>query len=549
MRRSAIAFTSLAIACSSGAADVQSNPPVDASASNSDAAALADAGAGAPEAGADEGATDAASACAQYLGAGLPSAWVYPGPDGHLKYAPLSASGDTIMDFSSAGYMGGGVALPVVPARKTIGPSGGDDTAAIQAAIDAVSAMPLQGGVRGAVVLQAGNYALAGTLRIAASGVVLRGSGTGASGTILTAEGQTDFVLRIAGSGNPTAGDSSPITDTYVPSGASTFHVADGSKFSPGDMVLVQRPVTSAWVTFMGMDTLVRDGSAQTWIAPGTLHEWDRSVTAVNGNAITIDAPISDSIDAKYITGAALAKYTYPGRISQVGLEHLEFHAPVRSASSELSLVRVDAVLDGFLRDVVDHNFTQGFWLGGGVKQFTVADVAVTHDPTTYVTSEAPFDFWIDGEQTLVLRSSSSGGNKIWYYATQDHTRGPNVLLDFQATGTASHVTGHQRWATGALVDNATVTGGVTFGNNGDLGSGEGWSMGWGVIWNSTTDIGVMAPPGGMNWAIGNTGKELDTTVTVGTYESMNTPVAIGSLYRAQLCERLGSAAVTAIAN
>jgi hypothetical protein len=70
--------------------------------------------------------------------------------------------------------------------------------------------------------------------------------------------------------------------------------------------------------------------------------------------------------------------------------------------------------------------------------------------------------------------------------------------------------------------------------------------MGWGVIWNSVSDVGVMAPPGGMNWAIGDTGQELYTTTTPGTYESMNTPIGMKSLYRAQLCERLGPAAVDA---
>jgi hypothetical protein len=470
------------------------------------------------------------------------------GSNGKLAYQPLGARGDTIMDFSSAGYMGGGVALPTVPVRKTVGPSGGDDTGTIQAAIDAVSALPLQNGVRGAVLLSPGKYTLAGALRIAASGVVLRGSGTGASGTVVAATSTADFVLRISGSGSPTLGATAAITDTYVPSGASSLTVSDGTKFAVGDAVLVQRPVTSAWIAFMGMNALVRDGAAQTWIAPGTIHQWDRHVAAVSGNTLTIDAPISDSIDSAYVTGASVTKYTYPGRITQVGLEDIEFDSPARSATTELSFVRVDAVVDGWIRNVVDHDFTQGIWLGPDVKQFTVADTAVTHDPTSYVTSEAPFDFWIDGQQTLVLRSSSSGGNKIWYYATQDHARGPNVLLGFTGSGTTSHVTGHQRWATGGLVDGATISGGVTFGDNGDLGTGEGWSMGWGVIWNSTSDVGVMAPPGGMNWAIGNTGAELDTTPPVGTYESMNAPVGLKSLYLAQLCERLGPSAVSAIA-
>ena len=88
------------------------------------------------------------------------SEWVYPGPKGKLVYKTTPA-GDRIMDFSHAGYMGGGVALPTVPVKRTVKPSGGeDDAAAIQAAIDEVSALPLVKGFRGAVLLAPGVYQL-----------------------------------------------------------------------------------------------------------------------------------------------------------------------------------------------------------------------------------------------------------------------------------------------------------------------------------------------------------------------------------------------------
>src|SRR5512147_1649793 len=77
---------------------------------------------------------------------GVKSGWVHLGPDGKLVYRTTPA-GDRIMDFSHAGYMGGGVALPAVPTRRTVAPSDGpDDTAAIQAAIDAVAALDPENG-------------------------------------------------------------------------------------------------------------------------------------------------------------------------------------------------------------------------------------------------------------------------------------------------------------------------------------------------------------------------------------------------------------------
>jgi hypothetical protein len=85
----------------------------------------------------------ASSTIFQTVAAPAKSEWVYPGPNGKLVYKTTPA-GDKIMDFSSAGYMGGGVALPTVPVKLSIKPSGtDDDTAIIQAAIDEVGAMPV----------------------------------------------------------------------------------------------------------------------------------------------------------------------------------------------------------------------------------------------------------------------------------------------------------------------------------------------------------------------------------------------------------------------
>ena len=76
---------------------------------------------------------------------------------GKLSYKTL-AGNDRILDFSHAGYAGGGVKLPGVAVQKTVTPSGGDDSAAIQSAIDAIAALPLKDGFRGAVLLAPGTF-------------------------------------------------------------------------------------------------------------------------------------------------------------------------------------------------------------------------------------------------------------------------------------------------------------------------------------------------------------------------------------------------------
>src|SRR4051812_45304997 len=99
------------------------------------------------------------------------SEWVHPGPDGKLVYKTTPA-GDRIMDFSAAGYMGGGVAIPDVAVKKTVNPSGGDDSDAIQAAVDEVAKMPAEKGIRGAVLLGPGTFTCSKTITLNAGGVV-----------------------------------------------------------------------------------------------------------------------------------------------------------------------------------------------------------------------------------------------------------------------------------------------------------------------------------------------------------------------------------------
>ena len=482
---------------------------------------------------------------------GATSKWVYVAADGSLAYTALDA-GDRILDFSHAGYGGGGVPLPAVPVAQTVSPSGGDDTAAIQAAIDAVAKMPLTGGVRGAVLLTPGTFELAGSLSIAASGVVLRGSGSGAAGTLVKITGAPRGAIAISGTGgDSTAGTAATITDAYVPSGARSFHVSSAAGLAVGTPVLVVRPVTAAWVAFMGMDKLVRNGTPQTWIAPGSTIPSDRIVTAVNGDEITVDAPLSDSLDSAYVSppGATVQAYTFAGRIAEVGLESIHFVAPMQTVSINLptyTFLDMTAVVDAWVSDVVAEEFTNGIVLGSTAKWVTIQDSAVLRTAPIDADAGLPVNYSIDGQQTLVQRSMAQASD-MFAYATMGRAPGPNVVLAFTAKGSPMHVQPHMRWATGLLADNVSVpAGSIDYINRGTDGSGHGWAIGFGVVWNgSASTLTMMAPPGSQNWAIGTTGTFSKTDT--GIVDSPGAPVVPASLYLAQLCARLGPDALANI--
>jgi hypothetical protein len=393
------------------------------------------------------------------------------------------------MDFSYAGYMGGGVALPVAPVKQMLSPSGGDDTAAIQTAINAVAAMPLTNGLRGAVLLAPGKWRTTATLTINASGVVLRGSGSGPSGTDIDLTSSSHLFLRIAGGGTRTTmAPRATITDDYVPAGARSFTVSSADGFKVGDPVLIGRPVTAEWIKFMGMDY------APEWFPVGFVQYSERTIAALEGAKVTLDIPLSDSFDGKYVKppGASMEKYSFDGRISQVGLESLRVFAPVRTGSTNHQILEMTNTVDSWVHDVAGHNVVNGVHIEQNSRRITVEDTHITHDKTDYFSAAAPFDFNVNAADVLMQRFSSKGAYKIMLFTTH-RAMGPIVALDFEGDGPRSHIQPHMKWATGLLVDNANVQSegastesAIQFMNRGTAGSHHGWAIGWAVAWNCT---------------------------------------------------------------
>ena len=484
------------------------------------------------------------------------STWVHYDAHGRLQYA-TDSTGDRIIDYSSAGYHGGGVALPTLSAQATVSPSGGDDTTAIQSAIDAVAALaPDRRGFRGAVLLSPGTFNVSATLHITASGVVLSGSGSGSGGSLINMTGSPFTLLAVSGSGSYVQGSAVSMTDSFVPTGATSFNVSDPAGFSVGEPVLINRPVTAAWVHFVGMDTLVRNGLPQTWIAPGGAILTDRSITAIHGNRISIDAPLTDSFDSQFLSppGGTVAPYTFAGRISEVGIEHLAIVAPNQAVTGTLyQAVTVSSVQDGWLRDLHIQDTENSITLSNTNKQITLDSVNVVH---TYAqtNSAAPADFALSGTQILVNNSSVTGHGNTWPFVAQAEVTGPVVVL--KAFADDRGFAPHQRWATGLLCDSCQFPSsymadksGVSYSNRGDFGSGQGWDAAWSVAWNvTTTYFLIQQPPGTDNWCIGCTGTVLSeaapggdgTILPNGIYDSPGVPVTPGSLYLAQLKQRLG---------
>jgi hypothetical protein len=489
--------------------------------------------------------------------------WVSQDPSGHLVYRSLP-QGDRIVDFSYAGYMGGGVPLPHVPEAVMVVPSGADDTAAIQQAIDQVSNLPLKNGFRGAVVLAPGKFLCSGQLNISASGVVLRGNGPVTASTTIKMTGDPHVAIAIESKEEMKAvGNAAHITEAYVPAGAQSITIDNASAFAVGDSIRITRYTTPQWLHFMGMDRMVRDGQDETWV--GDHISTVRVVAGLQGNELRLDVPLTDSYDRKYMPpeGAEVVKVVINGRIENDGIEGLHILAPPRSVAFTDPLFRainLSGVRNAWIRDVLADDTTEGIDAAQDAIAMTFQNVFFRHG-TTITSSAKPADFALRGTQILVLRCGSFGDD-LFYVITGARNQGPNVVLDSKFMGNG-HIQPHQRWATGLLVDNSQVPhGGIDMMNRGEMGSGHGWTMGWGVVWNSSaSSLIIQNPPGAANWSIGTTGQELKAAMKIigvhprdagpdlpqGFIESPNHRVLPDSLYRAQLAERLGAAALKAL--
>ena len=184
-----------------------------------------------------------------------------------------------------------------------------------------------------------------------------------------------------------------------------TFSVKDAKGFSPGDVIEIKRPVTAAWVKFMGMDDLKRDGREQTWIRAGTTIDIERPIAAMSGNQITLDVPLSDSFDSNYLNppGTAVVKIKPPPHLTQVGIENLHIESPpqaINHTEQLYSALRLNGE-DCWARNLVIDETMNSVGIGG--RRITVERVTVNRK-ALHQGSSKPAEFAPNGDQILLDR-------------------------------------------------------------------------------------------------------------------------------------------------
>lgn len=526
--------------------------------------------------------------------------------DGRLAYKPYADKGDRILDWSTCGYKRSEVPIPNVAVAETLSPivgevtpdgnmaypKGPDSRGRIQAALDKVAALkPGADGFRGAVLLKKGTYYLNGGLQIR-SGVVLRGEGDGADGTVLIAKSEKGGGAAIQ-AGDPSArvehvgtNSSVRIAASYVPSGSVQLTLKDASSFKPGDFVCVKKTVNQKWIDDLGCGERLRhirggkEGEGKRpWKPESYQFRHIRQITQVSRNTVTLDVMLPQSFAAEH-GGGEVYKISMDKIASLYGVEELRlvsnYDTSVKDENKESNFLNFASGIvfsscnDSWVRNcTVLHTSFACVKVDDDTLHITVRDCQ-NLKPVGPKRGGERYAFNISGgSHTLVYNCYSEDGRHD--FSGGSRVMGPNAFVNCTAVrGEQSEP--HHRWGCGFLFDGITTKDGTLAAiNRGDSGSGHGWAAANTLIWNASAKQVVVFDPeteGENNFAIGFRGPILEAydpqgvkyandrsgywgTPREGSYfgyalmgngyiESPDKPVKPDSLFVQQLIDRIG---------
>jgi hypothetical protein len=151
--------------------------------------------------------------------------------------------------------------------------------------------------------------------------------------------------------------------------------------------------------------------------------------------------------------------------------------------------------------------------------------------------------FHLSGQLLLIQRARVEG-DQLRAVLTTAATAGPNAVVGLSGVGQDQEVETQRRWAVGLLLDGVRLgdpagrpAGVIVVANQGNRGTGHGWSGANSMVWNCSAGWMVVdSPPTAANWVTGGSAAALFGT---GSFSGVGRPALPASLYQAQRAERL----------
>ncbi len=445
------------------------------------------------------------------------------------------------MDYSTCGYHASETAIPDVANSVYVECGDGDMHDILQKAIDYVSSLkPDKNGRRGAVLLGAGTFNIDKPLRICASGVVLRGSGQDKT-TIIKRGIDRGALLYIEGDMNMDGGDTIAVNGAKVPAGTTTLTLATTKGLKTGDRIRIVRPSTREWIESLGCYDFGGDLDYTGW-KPGDIDiTWDRTIVSATGNSITIDAPITTTLDQKYGGGYLITGYNQ-GEITECGIENMTLVSEHNTWNPKDEYHCWDAIWMDNTRDCWVRRVNFRSFAGSAVNiqkntsRITVED-CIASEPVSEVGGWRRGVFITRGQQTLIQRCVSRKG--IHDFAAGFCAAGPNAFVQCEGEGSLGFSGSIGSWAAGLLFDIVNIDGNdIAFKNLEQFQFGTGWNTANSMLWQCTGSTLWCYSPDADNRSSAN--GCWGTLTGNAEWTSSNEHVQPRSLFYAQLEKRVG---------
>ena len=507
------------------------------------------------------------------------------------------------MDYSTCGYHASEAAIPDVAVKAYVAWQEGDCSDRIQQAIDYVAGLkPDKQGHRGCVLLSEGVFTISKALHIDASGVVLRGvsrCGTvlrktgvdrGAAvyvngvsdrgsqrplapsnlrGGVNNGNGNSQRPLALSslrgGVNNSNSGDTIAVADERVEAGSTQLDLQTTEGLKAGSRIHIVRPCTKEWIMSLKMNDFGGGLDYTGWKPTDIDITWDRTITAINGNTITLDAPITTTISKEYGGAYVVKPHSYPlqgkgdsnptninGEIRECGIENLTIDGiwnmddgrckkeEGRRKKAEDHCwdgIYINNVRDCWVRKVVfTHLAGSAVNLQKETSRITVED-CLAKEPVSEIGGWRRQVFLTRGQQTLFQRCISRHG--IHDFAAGFCAAGPNAFVQCEGEESLGFSGSIGSWAAGLLFDIVNIDGNdIRFANLEQFQLGTGWNTGNSMLWQCTAStIECYSPDADSR----NSGHGCWGTLTGnGEWTSSNDHVSPRSLFYDQLEKRLG---------
>ena len=454
-----------------------------------------------------------------------------------------SVSQEVPMDYSYCGYHRSEVPIPSVKVAAYVVPRPGDNAQQLQAAIDWVSNQKpdRQTGLRGAVLLAEGTYDISEPLRIRTSGVVLRGCGR--DKTVLRKTGyDRGALLYIEGERRMVAKDTLDVAD--VKPGSLSITVSSPlPAVSSGTRICIWRPSTKEWIASLSCLSFGGGSRMGYWAwHPGDIDlRWNRRILSVSGSTLTLDAPITSSIEQRW-GGAKAIVYEQEGVVAECGIENLTLesdydHSLAMDESHCWDGVYLADAEDCWVRMVTFRHFAgSAVVVQKSAQQITVEDCK-SLQPVSEIGGFRRRTFLTMGEKVLFQRCYSEHG--INDFAVGHTASGPNAFVQCDSWESFGPSGAISSWAPGILFDIVNIDGNDIVFKNWELEKfGAGWGTANSTMWQSTASGLFCYSPDSLNrnYSRGCWGQVMGN----GEYSEMNEHVRPYSLFAAQLEKRLG---------